>query len=275
MKARLFTGLIAAVLLVALIYKGPVWLVGVVVTVLSALAYFEYDRLFYPVPNWFRLGRVSLYIAVTLYALSVSLEMWAVAAWTVFILHCVWHVTRANASSNLEENVSGFRVEFFGYLYCVALFGFLVPVIQMEPHGRDLVLLLFLIVSLGDTLAYFSGMFFGKHPLASKISPKKTVEGALGGTLGSIAIAVWWVHYVYKGDPTRELVLAVVGFALLGSVLAQFADLFESLLKRSQAVKDSGGLLPGHGGILDRTDGLALSAPAYFLYLKFILARLL
>lgn len=275
MKARIVTGLIAAILLVALIYKGSEWMVLLVVSAFGILAYYEYDRLFFPKPDWFRLTRVGIFIAGSIFALSHSLEMWAVSAWIVFLIHCVWHVTRANLSLDLESSVSQFRAEFFGYLYAVALFGFLLPLWKTPSHGRDLLLLLFLVVSMGDTIAYFAGMLFGKHPLASKISPKKTVEGAIGGTLGSLVIAAWWLHFVYKGERTTELWAAVLGFAFLGSILAQFGDLFESLLKRSQSVKDSGGLLPGHGGILDRTDGLALAAPAFFLYVKYILERLL
>ncbi len=275
MKARLVTGLIAAVLLVALIFKGPEWLIFLVVMAFASLAYYEYDRLFFDKVDWFRLTRVSLFVVGTIFALSKSLQAWAVAVWLVFILHCVYHVTRANLSDNLERSVYEFRAEFFGFLYSVALFGFLLPLLRVRTYGRELILLLFFIVSMGDTLAYFAGRWFGKHPLASKLSPKKTVEGALGGTLGSIAIAAVWVRYVYKGEESPELWAAVLVFAFLGSILAQFGDLFESLLKRSRAVKDSGGLLPGHGGILDRTDGLALAAPAFFLFVKFILLRYL
>jgi len=274
-KARLVTGLIAALLLIALIYKGPEWLIGLVVLAFASMAYYEYDRLFFEKVDWFRLTRVCLFVIGTVLALARSLEIWAVAVWIVFILHCVYHVTRANLSDNLERSVFEFRAELFGYLYSVALFGFLLPLLQVRIHGRDLILLLFFIVSMGDTVAYFAGRFFGKHKLASTLSPKKTVEGAVGGTLGSVAIAAVWVCHIHKGQISAGLWYGVLGFALLGSILAQFGDLFESLLKRSRAVKDSGGLLPGHGGILDRTDGLALAAPAFYLFVKFILVRYL
>jgi phosphatidate cytidylyltransferase len=275
MKARIGTGLVAAILLVALIYKGPIWLVAAVVMIFAGLAYYEYDRLFFDRFDWLRFIRVVVYLVGSIFALSRSLDVWAISFWVTFTIHCLWHVTRANLSADLRESVSQFRTELFGYLYCTALFAFLLPILDSRSHGRDLLLLLFLVVSMGDTTAYFAGMLFGKHPLASAISPKKTIEGALGGTLGSIGIALWWVHWVFKGQASSEVTAAILGFAFLGSLLAQFGDLFESVLKRSRAVKDSGGLLPGHGGILDRTDGLALAAPAFFLYAKFILERLL
>lgn len=276
MKQRLVTGLVGAILLVALIYKGPIWLIAGVVIGFAGMAYYEYDRLFFSRPNPLRLARVILCSGATILALSQSLEMWAATVWLIFIVHCVWHVTRANVSKDLAESVRQFRVEFFGYLYTVALFGFLIPLARHQPPmGRDFLLLLFLIVSFGDTAAYFFGRWFGKHPLASLISPKKTVEGAIGGTLGSMAVTVWWLYFVFKGTRSVDFVVAVLVFSFLGSILAQFGDLFESLLKRSQSVKDSGGLLPGHGGILDRTDGLALAAPAFYFYLKFVLMRLL
>jgi phosphatidate cytidylyltransferase len=274
MKQRLITGVIAAALLIALIYRGSEWMIALVVLAFAGMAYYEYDRLFFRDPDWFRVIRVVLFSSASLLALTRSMALWSVTLWLVFIIHSAWHVTRANVSADIESSVRQLRVEFFGYLYCTALFGFLLPILRINYFGRDFLLLLFLVVSFGDTAAYFCGRWFGKHPLAAKISPKKTIEGAIGGTLASVAIAAWWLYFVYNGSRSAEFTTAILAFGFLGSLLAQYGDLLESMLKRSQAVKDSGGLLPGHGGILDRTDGLALAAPAFYFYLRFVLARL-
>ena len=117
-----------------------------------------------------------------------------------------------------------------------------------------------------DTAQYYSGRAFGRRALAPAISPKKTIEGAVGGFIfGASVLAglgVWWlpaVPLVYRA----LLGVAVVGFGIAG-------DLFESMLKRSAGVKDSSTLIPGHGGILDRIDALLFAAPIYYIVLKYV-----
>ena len=125
--------------------------------------------------------------------------------------------------------------------------------------GREGVLTLVATVAASDTFQYYSGRTFGRRPLAPTISPKKTIEGAVGGLvlapLVLVAIAHWWLPRV------PPLAAWVVG---LGIVLAGIAgDLFESALKRAAGVKDSGTLIPGHGGMLDRIDALLFAAPLF------------
>ena len=128
-----------------------------------------------------------------------------------------------------------------------------------DAAGREGVLTLVATVAASDTFQYYSGRTFGRRPLAATISPKKTIEGAIGGLvlapLVLVAIAHWWLPRV------PPLAAWVVG---LGIVLAGIAgDLFESALKRAAGVKDSGTLIPGHGGMLDRIDALLFAAPLF------------
>ncbi len=131
------------------------------------------------------------------------------------------------------------------------------------PAGGDLVIVALLIGWIGDTAAYFAGRFLGKHKLYEAVSPKKTWEGAIGGLVGSV-VAVGVMKLL------RLEHLGWVDVVLLGAVggmLGQMGDLAESLLKRSVGVKDSGALLPGHGGMLDRIDAVLFIAPYVYLYL--------
>lgn len=118
-----------------------------------------------------------------------------------------------------------------------------------------------------DTGAYLVGRFFGKQLLFERISPKKTWEGLIGGILLALVVSLLLAHYF-----TTLSVWQWIGMAWLISIFGTFGDLVESMLKRSRQVKDSGAILPGHGGLLDRFDGLLLAAPVVFALLKILLS---
>ena len=132
--------------------------------------------------------------------------------------------------------------------------------------GREGTLLLLLTVVASDTAQYYSGRAFGHRLLAPEVSPKKTVEGALGGivcgTVTMVVVGRWWAPGV---SPAW---LAGLGFALV--VLGIVGDLFESLIKRGAGVKDASALIPGHGGVLDRIDALLFAAPVYYMFVKYV-----
>ena len=130
--------------------------------------------------------------------------------------------------------------------------------------GPSAALLLMGTVVASDTAQYYSGRLLGRHPLAPAISPKKTIEGALGGVLFAalfVAVVGTWVFPM-----ARRVTLALVGVAI--AALGICGDLFESRLKRAAGVKDSSTLIPGHGGVLDRIDALLFASPAFYLYMR-------
>jgi phosphatidate cytidylyltransferase len=134
----------------------------------------------------------------------------------------------------------------------------------MGESGPRLLLFALTITWAADTTAYFVGRAIGKHPLAPHISPKKTWEGSIGSMLGSLLFAYafsFWIHI-----PLPHLLI----MAAIGNIAGQMGDLLESAYKRSAGVKDSGGLLPGHGGILDRIDALILCIPVIWYYLVLV-----
>lgn len=149
-----------------------------------------------------------------------------------------------------------------GWLYLPLLLGFLVQLHAM-PDGRRWVLLVLIMAMACDSAAYFVGTAMGKHRLYPAISPNKSIEGAVGGFVGSVTGAVlignWLIPAVSWFD------FAVCG-ALVG-VLGQLGDLFESMLKRHAGIKDSGAIFPGHGGMLDRLDSLLFAFPVVYFYL--------
>jgi phosphatidate cytidylyltransferase len=148
---------------------------------------------------------------------------------------------------------SGLLLVAFPLTYAVRLHGF-------GREGPWLLLFALVITWVGDSAAYFVGRALGKHPLAPHLSPKKTWEGTVASFLGSLVVAVIFTRWLVVPLPH---LLAMAG---VGNAAGQLGDLLESAYKRSAGVKDSGGLLPGHGGILDRIDALILAIPVVWYY---------
>ena len=152
-----------------------------------------------------------------------------------------------------------------GFLYVPLLLSHLV-LIRMLPSGVSWLFLIMVIVMAGDSAAYYVGSSFGRNKLYPAVSPKKSVEGSLGGLAGSV-IGALIAKYTFFPELA---VVDCIGTALLLGVLGQLGDLFESLIKRSCGVKDSGSIIPGHGGILDRLDSILFAAPAAYYYAYFL-----
>jgi phosphatidate cytidylyltransferase len=155
-------------------------------------------------------------------------------------------------------------VAVFPSLYLGLSLGTMIAVREVE--GREALFLVILAVAISDTAQYYTGRTFGRRPLAPAVSPKKTIEGAVGGFVATpifVAVAgAWWLNDVRV--PSRVL----LGVLIVAAGIA--GDLFESMLKRSAGMKDSSNLIPGHGGILDRIDGLLFAAPVYYIVLKYV-----
>ena len=163
------------------------------------------------------------------------------------------------ARTPLDEVIPALGILCFGIPYFAAPIAALHYLQRIDPW---LVFLLCMIVWLGDTAAYYVGRSLGRHKMAPVVSPNKTWEGAAGGFAASlIATAAWSVWRQGWVDP------ALLGVAALTAAAAQIGDLMESLLKRGAGVKDSGSVLPGHGGVLDRMDAMLFAAPVMLLSL--------
>ena len=156
----------------------------------------------------------------------------------------------------------------FGIVYVSFLMSYMGVIRNSGDNGRELIFFVLLITWMGDTTAYYGGKGFGKHKLAPAISPKKTVEGAIIGLMGSIVGAI-----IAKSLFLDISILNAIVAGILIGIFGQFGDLSESLIKRNLQVKDSGGIIPGHGGILDRVDSLLFSAPVFYYYYSYIIAH--
>lgn len=186
--------------------------------------------------------------------LSVELGMF-----TALLVIPAWYVLR---NRGIEDSLPSSAVAVLATTYVGLLSGSLIRLRHDFPEGWKLIFFLVLVVWLGDSGAYYFGKAFGKHKLSPLISPKKTVEGMIGG-FGVSMVAAIVIHFTFF--PNFPLVHAMIAGVIL-SFCGVVGDLAESMWKRSAAVKDSGTILPGHGGFLDRFDSILFTAPILYCY---------
>lgn len=178
----------------------------------------------------------------------------------VLTLLLLLNLAGALASSRKETAFVDFAVTWLGVFFVAWTLSHLFLIRDLRPGGDAYTFFLFIVVWTLDIGAYLGGKRFGKTKLSETVSPKKTWEGALIGSLSAL-VAAYICHLTFLKNVS---VSQAMGLAVLVIVLAQVSDLSESLFKRNVQVKDSGRLLPGHGGILDRFDSFLLTAPVYY-----------
>jgi phosphatidate cytidylyltransferase len=259
---RVLSGAVLLVLAIAVVWLSPAAVFFGVAELLLVLAFVEYARLArssgLPVPAIPACAAAMLTCAAFAGGLPAGLD---VVLMTAFVALAALTLTAWNGG---RDALGLAAASLFPSLYLGLPLGAMIAV--RETRGREALFLLMLTVVVSDTAQYYSGRAFGHRPLAPKVSPKKTIEGAVGGLVfGAVALSVagaWWLPAVPLG------LRAMLGVMIVALGIA--GDLFESMLKRSAGMKDSSSLIPGHGGILDRIDALLFGAPVYYVVLKYV-----
>lgn len=252
------------VLLGALYYGG--WWLGGVVLALSLLGLWEFYGLalargIKPLTIWGMIGGALLWYCFFNPAASAA---GAMVLWLLLLLS--WLVLR----SEVEHSLARAGTTVLGVIYTAGLLGHLLLLRNIDGiFGFKLAVLTMVLIWIGDTGAYFTGMVLGKNPLAPKISPKKSIEGLIGGALFTVAAAILISRYwIWELAPWQAWVIGL-GVAFFGTL----GDLFESMLKRDAGIKDSGNLLPGHGGVLDRFDSMMFALPFVYWFCRIFVLR--
>lgn len=258
---RVATAIVAVPVFYWMLSRAPGWVFVLFVLAVSGVALWELIRLFEGAgwPSYTRLG-IGLGMVVT--------GSFALPAGTFppgfFLCFAAAVVLSAPLFTGEKPAVEPAALTLVGLLYVSWFLGHVLA-LHKRPEGDFLVLFLVAVTWAGETAAYAVGSTIGRHKLAPAVSPRKTVEGAVAQLVASViaagAFALWLLP---DWSPSRALAAG----ALLG-VVAQCGDLAESVIKRSVGVKDTGGLIPGHGGVLDRIDGLLFSTPALYYYVTF------
>jgi phosphatidate cytidylyltransferase len=268
MKTRLIAGLVGlAIILPALVWQNPAGVMALVALALL-IALDEFATMAAPEHRWTARG-VLFVMGMALHGVLVGwlhpagvstgllVALLAFVGVLVSLVVPMIAIPDVGIAGNVATRVG------FGLFYAPVL---MAPIVWIRQHDSGLALLFFLLCAtwLGDTGAYFAGRAFGKTPLFPRVSPKKTVEGALGGAVAAVIGCS-----VVKVLALPDLGWAeVVGVALVLDFAGVLGDLAESMLKRAWGVKDSGWIMPGHGGILDRIDALLFTAPLFWLWLS-------
>jgi len=259
---RLLSALCILPLLILLVRYGSPLHFALLLLVVIGLGLVEFYRMLAGkgFPCWKWVG-VTLGLALPLAFYGGGLASQATVSAIVILLVLAGIFTRQEGAISLQ----GAAYTLLGVLYVSWLLSH-VLLLRLLAEGQYYVFYIFLVVWLGDAAALYVGSFLGRHQLAPALSPRKTVEGALGGLMGSLSGAllgrVWLLDHF-------TLVQCLVSGGML-ALLGQLGDLSESLLNRSTGVKDSAQLSPGHGGILDKVDGILLSAPAMYYYTLYV-----
>ncbi len=265
-KKRILWGLMLAPCVILFVFFAPVNIFKGLILLVSAVCLNEFMNLALPKhpSSSPKLGILlgTFFSGIVLFADKTTLFWGASLALILMITFCYYLFCRHDLSVVLLQ----ISLTVFGAIYVGCLISY-VGLLRAVDHGVFWVFLTVGSTFMADTGAYFTGHLIGKHKLAPLVSPGKTVEGFVGGIVASILAAflckfLFWREFSF-------LSCFIIG-ALIG-IIGPIGDLSESLIKRSVNVKDSGQLIPGHGGLLDRVDALLFTAPTVYYYVKFIL----
>lgn len=258
MVTRVLSGVLMLPLLAIIWFGGiPLYILGLLTTIVAIYEFTNalsnkdleiYPLLGYGVAFIFFIKNLNLFTNINIVFCS-----------TLFIVIGGFLISLLN-----KKNIKIFFVNLVGMFYVIFGFDTIITIITKFEYGDIYVWLIFLIAILSDTMAYFTGKFFGKHKLAPILSPKKTIEGSIGAIIFSM------IGCLLFGQIFELNIQLMVILGLIGSIVSQCGDLLASFVKRKVEIKDYGNLIPGHGGILDRFDSIILVSQFMYIVLFLI-----
>lgn len=263
---RWITGLIALPFLIFLVYTGGVPFT-ILISIAALVALWEYYRLVFndearPISNIILLWGYGVNLAFIWSTFLVGPDL----SVSIIGLNLLVIAIISLFQFKTDQTVLGVVVkQLQGIIYISVLLSFLI-LIRGSSSGMIWIFVLLSVIFAGDTGAYYVGSYFGRHKLSPAVSPGKTIEGSIGGLAANLVIGSLGKAFFLSELPWG---LSLLFFLAVG-IAGQVGDLFESELKRSSGIKDSGGILPGHGGILDRIDALLFASPVAYIFIRFI-----
>lgn len=265
MKTRIITGVVAILLFVPICIFSHTIVFPIAMSILSAIGVYEMTKCLNFQKNYFlTIPMYILALGLPVFRLATSKNTSFMACCMVALFGMLIYTLSYVMIKRLTDRLTDALTLYAMFVYIVGCFSSIV-MIRINENGKFMYLLVFLGAWVCDTFAYFVGMFFGKHKLIPEISPKKTIEGSIGGIVFTL---IAFVIYGVIVNNAFSANLSYVHLCVLGIVLpivSQIGDLVASTVKRAYSIKDYGSLFPGHGGVLDRFDSVMLVAPTLFI----------
>ena len=274
MKTRVITAIVGIVVLIGVMFTFDTLIFNLVIAAITLIAIHEiYNALGFEKKDWLMYAVMVPYTLLVMFSnYSVMRKLVMPVSFVLVTFYAIYLVVRNGTIS--YQKASGLLVFSGIVIFCFYSFIRLKEMLPVEEYGYDAIFFILLILCFawgGDTCAYFAGRAFGKHKLCPVVSPKKTVEGAVGGVLGTMVFGVLvTVIYSVAADRMEAFTRSNIGvsmyiiialLACVAAVLGIYGDLFASVVKRQCGIKDYGTIFPGHGGILDRFDSVMFIAP--------------
>jgi phosphatidate cytidylyltransferase len=264
---RWVTGIIGTALLAVLIASGTRWPFHLFLLAAALIGLNEFLNITAKgIPGILKFSTFFLTFIMFLVIAAKQILLLPVVIFLLPAIPLVFHML-TYASFDKKWNRTDLEKAVIGPIYICLPIAMLI-LIDMQPRGNLWIFFLLAVIFANDTGAFYAGKTFGRHKLYKEVSPNKTWEGAFGGLILGLIIAIIFLRIdaLKVHALNLNILLLVIGL----SIATQTGDLVESMIKRSYGVKDSGGILPGHGGVLDRIDGLLLSIPVLYAYLVWI-----
>ena len=266
MKTRIITAVVGLFVLAGVLFTFNTLVFNLVIAAITLIALHEiYSALGFEKQDWPLLGILVPYtLLVMLSSYSICRAMVMPASFLVVLFYAIYLVVRNGVIS--YQKASGLAMFSGIVIFCFYSFIQLKELLPVEKFGYDAIFFILLILCFawgGDTCAYFAGRAFGKHKLCPVVSPKKTVEGAVGGVLVTViySVAADRMEAFTRSNIGVSMYIIIALLACVAAVLGIYGDLFASVVKRQCGIKDYGTIFPGHGGILDRFDSVMFIAP--------------
>jgi phosphatidate cytidylyltransferase len=265
---RILTAIIAFPLLSLLIFKGTILLFTLFISIVSLIALYEYYRIvfsdkkeaiFSSIPAWGALCGLLIIGAAYIHSFQLIIGLLVLNFIGAAMLSMPQYKNGPGILNVVEKEIQA--------VIYIPLSLALMVLLRNDPYGVPWIFFLLFIVFAGDIGAFYSGKFFGRHKLSPSISPNKTIEGSVGGMI--VCMIVGYIFMRLFLPHLNGLIIFLL--FIIVNISAQAGDLFESQLKRTGKIKDSGNILPGHGGILDRIDALLFAAPVTYFFKTLVL----
>ena len=264
---RIVSGLILFPLVAIVLIWGNKYLVDILISLIAILSLHEFYNAFKGKANPVKIvGYIAAASIAFIHVIPIEWMLKVIGALLSISILALFLVV---IMSNLKINIVDIAVTFFGICY-IAIFLMFIPIIRENLQNGKIVLWFVLLASWGtDVFAYFVGKYFGSHKF-SEISPNKTIEGCIGGTVGATILIVAYAAICNNVFGMNINYLLIAGIGILLSIIGQIGDLAASSIKRYVEIKDFSHLIPGHGGMLDRIDSLIFIAPFAYILLHLI-----